>query len=33
MVLEKENWIGMEKDISLELGQIVKVEVSLRIES
>ena len=31
MVPEKENWIRMEKDIFIQLGQQVKVEVGLSI--
>ena len=32
MVPEKENWIRMEKDIFIQLGQQVKVEVALSIK-
>lgn len=32
MVPEKENWIRMKKDISTELGQLVKAEVGLWID-
>ena len=33
MVLEEQNRIRMKRDISLELGQLVKVEVGLWIGS